>query len=52
MLGKLDIVQAAVAAFPGIHRTLGPHKIPLLAHAPRGGPAAPDVLRYLESLGS
>jgi hypothetical protein len=52
MLGKLDIVQACVAAFPGIHRTLGPHKIPLLAHARKGGVEAAGVLRYLESLGS
>ncbi len=50
MLGKLDIVRAAVAAFPGIHKALGPHKIPLIAHAKRGGPDAAEVLKYLESL--
>jgi hypothetical protein len=52
MLGKLEIVQAAVTAFPGIHRALGPHKIPLIAHARRGGPEAAEVVKYLESLGS
>lgn len=51
MLGKLDVLQAMVAAFPGIHRTLGPHKIPLIAHARRGGAEAGEVLRYLEMLG-
>jgi hypothetical protein len=29
--------------------SLGPHKIPLLAHAKRGG--ADEVVKYLESLG-
>jgi hypothetical protein len=52
MLGKLDVIRAAVAAFPGIQRTLGPHKIPLLQHARKGGPEASAVVEYLESLGS
>jgi hypothetical protein len=52
MLGKLDIVEGAVAAFPGIHRTPGPHKIPLIAHARKGGPEAAAVVKFLESLGS
>lgn len=37
MLGQLEVVKAMVKAFPGIERFLGPHKIPLLARARRGG---------------
>jgi hypothetical protein len=33
MLGKIEIVKAAVIAFPNIVHVPGPHKIPLLAHA-------------------
>lgn len=50
MLGKLDILKAAVAAFPNIVRVLGPHKIPLIAHAEKGGPAAAAVLEFLRPL--
>jgi hypothetical protein len=50
MLGKLDIVKAAVAAFPNIVRVPGPHGIPLIVHAEKGGPAAKDVLEFLRSL--
>ena len=50
MLGKLDIVKAAVAAFPDIVHVPGPHKIPLLAHAEKGGPAAVAVLEFLRPL--
>jgi hypothetical protein len=50
MLGKLDIVRAAVAAFPNIVRVPGPHKIPLIAHAEKGGPAAMAVLDFLRPL--
>jgi hypothetical protein len=46
MLGRLEIVKAALAAFPEQAAALGPHKIPLIAHAKRGG--AEDVVRYLE----
>ena len=48
MLGKLEIVQAAVAAFPDIINVPGPHKIPLLAHAEKGGATA--VVDFLKSL--
>lgn len=48
MLGKLDVVKAMCTAMPGIHRSLGPHKITLLAHAKRGG--ANEVAEYLERL--
>ena len=50
MLGKLDIVKAALSAFPNAHRTLGPHRIPLIAHARKGGVEAEAVVRFLESL--
>lgn len=49
VLGQLEVLRAAVAAFPGIHRTLGPHGIPLLQHARNAEQA--EVIRYLESLG-
>jgi hypothetical protein len=50
MLGRLEIVKAAVAAFPGIVRVPGPHKIPLIAHAEKGGPSAVAVLDFLRPL--
>src|SRR5438046_813933 len=52
MLGKLDIVKAAVGAFPNIVHVPGPHKIPLIVHAEKGGPAAKDVLEFLQPLAS
>lgn len=50
MLGRLEIVQAACAAFPGLAAVPGPHGIPLLAHAQKGGPEAAQVVAYLGSL--
>ena len=50
MLGQLDIVKAALKAFPGAFHTPGPHGIPLIAHAKAGGEEAKQVLEYLESL--
>jgi hypothetical protein len=50
MLGKLDVVKAAVAAFPNIVHVPGPHGIPLVVHAEKGGPAAKDVLDFLRLL--
>jgi hypothetical protein len=50
MLGKIDIVKAAVAAFPSIVHVPGPHKIPLIAHAEKGGPPAVAVLEFLRPL--
>ena len=50
MLGKLDIVKAALTAFPGAIQTPGPHGIPLIAHAQAGGESAAEVLEYLQSL--
>ena len=50
MLGKIDIVRAAVAAFPGIVHVPGPHGIPLIAHAEKGGAPAKPVLEFLRPL--
>lgn len=51
MLGYTDVVRAFIAARPGVQRTLGPHCIPLLAHAKVGGEKAKDTHDYLKSLG-
>jgi hypothetical protein len=50
MLGLIDVVSAAVAAFPNIVRVPGPHGIPLIVHAEKGGPAAKAVLEFLRPL--
>src|SRR5215468_12694361 len=50
MLGKLNIVKVAVTAFPSIVQVPGPHGIPLIVHAEKGGPAAKDVLEFLRPL--
>lgn len=50
MLGKLDIVKAALTAYPDAIRTLGPHGIPLIAHAQAGGDGSKLVIEFLESL--
>lgn len=49
MLGKLEIVQAMVKAFPDIVNVPGPHGIPLIVHAQMGGEEASAVLAYLQS---
>jgi len=50
MLGMIDVVSAAVAAFPNIVHVPGPHGIPLIVHAEKGGPAAKAVLEFLRPL--
>src|SRR2546421_11101491 len=50
MLGELEIVKAAVAAFPNIVSVPGPHKIPLIAHAEKGGEGAKAVVEFLGPL--
>ena len=52
MLGKTDIVKAAVAVFPNIVHVPGPHGIPLIVHAEKGGPPAKAVLEFLRPLAS
>jgi hypothetical protein len=50
MLGMVEVIRKAVESFPGVHKSLGPHKIPLIAHAQKGGPAAAGVVEYLQQL--
>ncbi len=50
MLGKIDIVKAAVAAYPNIVQVPGPHGIPLIVHAEKGGPPTKEVLEFLRPL--
>ncbi|HSB02009.1 MAG TPA: hypothetical protein VLE49_15275 [Anaerolineales bacterium] len=52
MLGKLEIVKAALEAYPEAINTPGPHGIPLIAHAQAGGNEALRVYEYLKSLSS
>ena len=49
MLGKLDMVKAALEAYPEMVNTPGPHGIPLDVHAEAGGEDAKLVLEYLNS---
>jgi hypothetical protein len=51
MLGHLQVVEAFVAAQPGVQRLRGPHSISLLAHAKAGGQASRPVFDFLQSLG-
>lgn len=50
MLGKLEVVKAALKAYPDAINTLGPHGIPLITHAEAGGADAKAVLDHLNSL--
>ena len=50
MLGKLEIVKAALSAYPNAKDIPGPHGIPLIAHAEAGGKDAKTVLDFLSSL--
>ena len=52
MLGDLDIVKATLETYPAAINILGPHGIPLLAHALAGGSEALRVYEYLKSLSS
>jgi hypothetical protein len=50
MLGKLEIVKAALKEYPNAKDVLGPHGIPLIIHAELGGDDAKEVLEFLKSL--
>lgn len=50
MLGRLEIVKAALAAYPDAINTPGAHGIPLIAHAKMGGEDARAVVELLEGL--
>jgi len=52
MLGKLEIVRAALETYPEAIHVAGPHGIPLIAHAQAGGKEAIEVFEYLKSLAS
>ncbi len=47
MLGRLEIVKSVLEAFPDAIHVLGPHGIPLSAHAKVGGAEAEAVADYL-----
>ena len=49
MLGELELVRAVLAAHPEVRNSLGPHRIPLRAHAEAGGEQARPVLELLDS---
>lgn len=49
MLGKLEVIKAALSAYPESINTPGPHGISLIAHAKAGGDDAKAVLEFLES---
>lgn len=50
MLGRLEVVKAAIEAYPETLHTPGPHGIPLVTHAEMGGEEGSSVLEYLQSL--
>jgi len=50
MFGKLEIVKAALSAYPNAIDIRGPHGIPLIEHAKAGGEEAQAVVEFLESL--
>ena len=52
MLGNLDIVKATLETYPDALNALGPHGIPLIAHALAGGTEALQVYEYLKSITS
>jgi hypothetical protein len=50
MLGNLEIVKAMLETYPDAPKSLGPHGIPLLAHALAGGNESVRVVEYLKLL--
>jgi hypothetical protein len=52
MLGRLDVVKPMLTAFPHLAESKGPHGIPLMVHAQKGGQEAAEVTAFLESLKS
>jgi hypothetical protein len=47
MLGHVEVVRAILDAYPETREALGPHGIPLLAHAEAGGEQARAVVDLL-----
>jgi hypothetical protein len=52
MLGRLDVVKPMLTAFPRLAESKGPHGIPLMVHAQKGGQEAAEVAAFLEELKS
>ena len=50
MLGRLDVVKPVLTAFPHLADSKGPHGIPLMVHAQKGGQEATEVAAFLEGL--
>ena len=50
MLGRLDVVKPMLTAFPHLADSKGPHGIPLMVHAQKGGQEAAEVAAFLEGL--
>lgn len=48
MLGKLEVVKAMIADQSSLKDALGPHGIPLVAHAAAGGEEASAVIAFLQ----
>jgi hypothetical protein len=49
MVGEVEVVRAILATKPAVRNSLGPHGIPLCAHAETGGEQARPVLELLDS---
>jgi hypothetical protein len=52
MLGRIDFVKAALAAYPSLIGSKGPHGITLMAHAERRGADNAEMVKFLNSLKS
>ena len=52
MLGRRDIIEPALKAFPNMVHSRGPHGITLLRHAKAGGVENNELAAWLESLGA
>jgi hypothetical protein len=50
MLGETEVVRAMLEAQPALRESLGPHGIPLIAHAEAGGEQARKVLDLLHAV--
>jgi hypothetical protein len=48
MLGRVDIVKAALTAYPNLAQSKGPHGISLMTHAEKGGESALAVVEFLK----
>ena len=49
MLGYTEVVRSVLAARPEMRGAKGPHGIPLLVHAQKGGESARDVVVLLDA---